>query len=200
MLERAWVGGQAPRFEQELAERRQALQRAWAGLLEEIADDEQRSKRLLDFQPRLSVPSMTSTAELGGGSCYPPGAFTGVDVEGFEALARELLAVGPALSSAVQAMPAEAASGSVFGVETEQGPWSACLPVSRPQARVILEIGEWAREQGQQIAGRLEMIRRGEGAAVTGLTAPNSLTGPMVSAAMAGTVLFAPSLPEATQT
>ena len=139
---------------------------------------------------RLPVPSVTTTVGLGGGSCYPPGAFTGVDVSGFDALSRELLAAGPALFSAVEALPVEALSGSVL------------LPADRslPQTQVILEIGEWARAQGRQIGGRLEMIRRGEGAAVTGLTAPNGLTGPMVPAALAGTVLFAPSPPDATQT
>ncbi|MDQ1286752.1 MAG: hypothetical protein QG622_317, partial [Actinomycetota bacterium] len=163
--------GSGSRFEQELAGRRQVLQCAWQGLVETLADNE-RSRRVLSGDrdlPRLPVPSVTTGVGRGGGSCFPPGASTGVDVSGFEALARELLAAGPVLFEAVEALPVEALSGSVL------------LPADRiPQTQVILEIGEWARAQGRQLGGRLEMIRRGEGAAVTGLTAPNGLTGPMV--------------------
>jgi hypothetical protein len=105
MLDRAWVGGTAPTFEQDLAGQRQALQRAWQQVLEAMAandDAEQRLSAGTAGQPepsRLGVV-VVSTTVTATSSCYPPGAFTGVDLDGFTDLARRLTDAGPALLDA----------------------------------------------------------------------------------------------------
>jgi hypothetical protein len=206
MLDRAWVGGRAPRFEQDLAGRRQALQRAWQHLLETLAANDAAEQRAagqrltvgvgshqavapLQVPPPLRVPSITTSVTTTATSCYPSGAFTGVDLDGFDALAAKLTAGGPALLAAIETLPADALAGIGLGTAS-----------TAADMATIQDIAAWSRTQGRDITARLDLIHRADTAKVTGLTAPHGLSGPLIPATMAGTVLFAPSPPDTTRT
>jgi hypothetical protein len=63
MLDRSWVGGAAPRFEQNLARQRQALQKTWQRVLETMTANDAAEHRALASSPgsagqaRVSNPS-----------------------------------------------------------------------------------------------------------------------------------------------
>ncbi|MEV7010523.1 alpha/beta hydrolase [Streptosporangium sp. NPDC051022] len=132
----AWVGGGAPRFGDELMERRRRLQKAFEQALTEIADLIARRGENPPRPPRLFSPIEVAAASRG--------AFAGMDVEAMERLAAELDRAGHALPEAGSRLNAECSA----------------VCVAAAAGRTVGEAGTWAAAQAGDLRKRMEVIKR----------------------------------------
>lgn len=136
MVASAWVGGGAPRFGDELMERRRRLQAAFEQALTEIADLIAKRGEHPPRPPRLSSPIQVATAARG--------AFAGMDVEVMERLAAELDRAGHALPEAGARLNAECVA----------------VCVAAAAGRAVGEAGRWAAAQAGDLRRRMEVIKQ----------------------------------------
>lgn len=136
MAASAWVGGGAPRFGEELMERRRRLQAAFEQTLTEIADLIVRRGETPPPPPRLSSTIEVATATRA--------AFAGMDVEAMERLTAELDRAGHTLPEAGSRLNA------------------ACLAacVAATAGRTVGEAGTWAAAQAGDLRKRMEVIKQ----------------------------------------
>ena len=135
MAARAWFGGGAQGFADELSVRRQAAQRAWAQAMAETA---------------------SLVAEKGGPCLIPPGVYSQVGAPLLRGA--DVGADVPALAHLVvqlrQAGGSLAAAGTALGAELT----SAGLPAG--PAAVIGETGRWAQAQASAVGQRLALAEK----------------------------------------
>ncbi|MBB4916940.1 alpha/beta hydrolase [Streptosporangium saharense] len=136
MAASAWVGGGAPRFGEELIERRRRLQAAFEQTLTEIADLIAKRGETPPRPPRLSSTIEVATATRA--------AFAGMDVEAMERLTAELDRAGHTLPEAGSRLNAECSA--------------AC--VAATAGRTVGEAGTWAATQAGELRKRMEVIKQ----------------------------------------
>ncbi|GAA2879178.1 hypothetical protein GCM10010517_41430 [Streptosporangium fragile] len=136
MATSAWVGGGAPRFGDELMERRKRMQTAFEQALTEIADLIARRGESPPRPPRLTSSIAVATATRG--------AFAGMDVEAMERLVAELDRAGHSLPEAGSQLNAECAT----------------VCVAATAGRTVGEAGTWAAAQAGDLRKRMELIKQ----------------------------------------
>ncbi|MBB2911277.1 hypothetical protein FHS43_002542 [Streptosporangium becharense] len=136
MATSAWVGGGAPRFGDELMERRKRMQAAFEQALTEIADLITRQGENPPRPPRLVSPITVATAARS--------AFAGMDIEAMERLVAELDRTGHSLPEAGSKLNAECVA---VGVAATAG-------------RTVGEAGTWAASQAGDLRKRMELLKK----------------------------------------